>query len=368
MYKSHCGNNRSGENEVNVARETAGQSFLASMISRVNWSFLSLTLAYGAVLLGYAIETQAQPAPQEFSGTPLSQRAQQVFWTHLHSGNYDALPEVLEILMAAYLENPNDPQITLLLAHSHLWTIAESSRIKKQNPLISDQLILADKYFKKAYQLNPRDYRIPSWLGGAQFSLGGIHQEETLAFEGYAMLQNAIRLFPEFSYFGAGFNMSMLPAADPKFSQGLEHMWSNLDICAGTKVNRKNPGFKPFLSLETTEGPGRVCWNSRIAPHNFEGFFMAMGDMLVKNGEAHTAKKVYQNAKLSKTYSSWKYRSTLKNRIEQAEESAHLFQIFSNDPQKQPEMMFNSAYACVACHDASLSTGGARVNRYGSVH
>jgi len=39
------------------------------------------------------------------------------------------------------------------------------------------------------------------------------------------------------------------------------------------------------MSKKTKEGKKRVCWNSWIAPHNFEGFFLNMGDMLVKSGD-----------------------------------------------------------------------------------
>ena len=39
------------------------------------------------------------------------------------------------------------------------------------------------------------------------------------------------------------------------------------------------------MTLETKEGARRACWNSRIAPHNLEGFFLNMGDMLVKSGD-----------------------------------------------------------------------------------
>ena len=38
---------------------------------------------------------------------------------------------------------------------------------------------------------------------------------------------------------------------------------------------------------------------------------MNIGDMLVKSGDWQTAIKIYNNAKLSKTYSAWPYRKML---------------------------------------------------------
>jgi hypothetical protein len=102
------------------------------------------------------------------------------------------------------------------------------------------------------------------------------------------------------------------------------------------------------MAQETTSGPKRVCWNSRIAPHNFEGFFLNMGDMLVKNGEVEPARKIYAIAKLSKGYESWSYKSLLEERIAQADERAGQFH--APDPTHHPEIMFNSAHACTVCH------------------
>ncbi len=41
----------------------------------------------------------------------------------------------------------------------------------------------------------------------------------------------------------------------------------------------------------------RTCWNSWIAPHNWEGFCLNWGDMLAKNGEVEEAQRIYNLAK-----------------------------------------------------------------------
>ena len=118
---------------------------------------------------------------------------------------------------------------------------------------------------------------------------------------------------------------------------------------ASDSVDRRAGDATKYLALETTTGPKRACWNSWIAPHNFEGFFLNLGDMLVKQGDAGTARRVYAYAKLSKTYGQWPYRAILEERIGQAEENIALFR----DPkpgERIRTMMAHSAFSCMGCH------------------
>lgn len=85
---------------------------------------------------------------------------------------------------------------------------------------------------------------------------------------------------PEFNLFTGGYVFSRLPADSPQFQEGLAWQWRTLDHCI-------------------EEGKKRACWNSWIAPHNLEGFFLNMGDMLVKSGDWQMAQKIYANARLS---------------------------------------------------------------------
>jgi hypothetical protein len=308
--------------------------------------------ALGLLLLASGCEwaaiQSAPPKTPDPAQTELSQKAKHTFWAALHAGDYQQAPEAIRLLTAAYLENPRQPEITLLLAHAHLWTIAERVRLPEIDPRITDHAILAERYFLEAHRLNREDHRILGWLGGIRLALGSIHADERLTREGYYLLHDAIRLYPEFNYFSAGYPLSSRPAGDEKFREGVEDMWQNLALCAGEPLDRANPDYRKYMAQETTAGPKRVCWNSWIAPHNFEGFFLNMGDMLVKLGEVEPAKKIYAIAKLSKDYPSWRYKDLLDARIAQAEERAKLFQ--QPEPAQHPEIMFRSAYACTACH------------------
>jgi hypothetical protein len=194
-------------------------------------------------------------------------------------------------------------------------------------------------------KLDPSDARTLGFLAGHTVIEGTLHRDEKLTRAGYFMLLDAIEAWPEFNLFTAGFVLSRLPADSPRYREGLEWQWRALDLCIGEKLDRANPDYAKYMSLETKEGKKRACWNSWIAPHNLEAFFLNMGDMLVKAGDWQTAQKIYANAKYVKEYASWKHQAVLEERIPQAQANGALF----NAP-NETHMMINSTFACVACH------------------
>lgn len=267
----------------------------------------------------------------------LAKQAEDYFWNTLHQGKYNQIDQAIFLLTAAYLQNPHDPKLAAHLGFLHIWKITERAREKTIPPTIVNEIILAKKYFSDAYELDPHDARILGFLGDSQLVEGAIFQDPRQQVHGYFTLQEAIRRWPEFNLFAAGYVMSDLPADSKNFKEALDWQWKTLDLCAGVKVNRNNPDFAPYMKLETQSGPKRACWDSWIAPHNFEGFFMNMGDMLVKSGDIKTAKIIYRNATLTKNYQTWPYKNELLKRI--------------TSPDKN-NMMFNSKYGCAGCHQA----------------
>lgn len=283
------------------------------------------------------------------SHSALAKKAEDNFWQVLHQGQYTQIPYATKLLTAAYLKNPNDPEIAAHIGFLHIWKITERSREKTIEPTIVDEIILSKKYFADAVELNPADARYQGFLGDSMLVEGKIFHDEREQVRGYFKLQHAINMWPQFNYFTAGYPMSTLDPHSDQYKEAVSWQWKTLDLCAGTHVNKNNPDFTPYLNRETQQGLARACWNSWIAPHNFEGFFLNMGDMLVKQGDWHTGIKIYQNAKLSRTYSSWPYRDMLEKRIQNAKENVANFQhTTTQSPDKN--ILFDSGYGCVACH------------------
>ena len=310
-----------------------------------------LAIALGAVVLTNTDRIAVWQAPKKQaakSRSEAAQKADEVFWQTFHQGEYEKIPQALEVLTAAYLEMPTDAVTAAHIAWLHNWRIAERARMDSVPATITDDTMVARRYFQEAVKLDPSDARTLGFLAGHTVAEGTLHKDEKLTRQGYFMLLDAIEAWPEFNLFTAGYVMSRLPADSPRFQEGLEWEWRNLDECIEGKLDRANPDYAPYMSKETREGKKRVCWNSWIAPHNFEGFFLNLGDMLVKAGDWQTAQKIYANAKLAKEYANWKYQAVLDERIQQAQANVALFKTPNETPKAR--MMINSAFACTACH------------------
>jgi len=144
--------------------------------------------------------------------------------------------------------------------------------------------------------------------------------------------------------------MSTIPVTHERWPEVMSHMWESVDVCAGTKVPREAPDYAPYASEQAEQkdrtGARSVCWNSAAAPHNFEGFFLESGDLLVKNGEPAVAIRMYENARLSRSYARWPYQGALEARIQTARARAERFRATG-----EGEMMVASPLSCTGCHE-----------------
>jgi len=312
-------------------------------------SLLATALALSAC--GYVTEHTTPPKQVSAARSPAALEADKLFWTTFHSGDYAHIEEALEPLTAAYLADPGDAVTAAHVAWLHIWRLSERARLEVAPPTITDDAFLARSYFQEAVSLQPHEARYLGFLASATLAVGAINHDERLKRHGYFLMLDAINAWPEFNLFTGGYVFSDAPAASRPFKEGLEWQWRDIDVCVGARIDRRNPDMSRYLHLETREGPKRACWNSSIAPHNFEGFFMNMGDMLVKAGDWQTAERVYADAKLSATYGQWPYRAVLEERLRDAQQNVAVFntpadQLRSSDAR----MMGATGFSCMACH------------------
>ena len=320
-------------------------------------TLLASALAAAALSMSGCAYMAVSTAPAKVASTSrsdLAKQADSVFWDTLHNGRYDQINRALEIQTAAYLQNPSD---ALTAAHAgwlHIWRLAESGRLPQVPATITNDAVMSRKYFEEAVRLQPGEARFQGFLGSVLLAEGSIHKDEKLTRQGYYTLRDSVDAWPEFNLFTAGYSLSRLPADSARYKEALAMQWRTLDLCTGQAVNRQNPDFAPYMTLATENGTKRVCWNSWIAPHNFEGFFMNMGDMLVKAGDVATAQKVYANARLSTTYASWKHRALLEQRITDAAANVAAFNAASGpggpSTPDSKRIMIQTSVACMACH------------------
>jgi hypothetical protein len=313
--------------------------------------------ALGALIIGGVaawanygrIAVLAAPAKKAASvRSPAAVAADSIFWRTLHTGDYDGIPGAIEQLTRTYIETPNDALTAAHLAWLHIWRAGERARLDSLPANLTGHVVLARKYFAEAVKLDRSDARYLGFLASAMLAEASIDRNEQLTREGYFTLRASIDAWPEFNLFTAGYALSVLPASSPRYQEGLRWQWENLDACVGGRVDRANPDYASYMQYETTQGVKRVCWNSWIAPHNFEGFFLNMGDMLVKAGDWQTARKLYENARLSTTYASWPFRRVLEERIENAERNVAVFN--AGRRHREATIMVSSGFSCMGCH------------------
>ena len=311
------------------------------------------TLVASVALAGCAY-VAVSTAPQKEASTKRTDAALKAdarFWEVFHGGKYDQIGAVLNEETAAYLENPGDAITAPHVGWLHIWRLAERARLDPVPATITDDATVSRVYFQEAVRLDSSDARYLGFLAAATLAEATIHQDEKETRQGYFQMLDAIDAWPEFNLFTGGYVMSQQPFDSDRYRQAVDWQWRTLDLCVGEPVSRSNPDFTRYMKLATTTGRKRVCWNSEIAPHNFEGFFLNMGDMLVKAGDWQAAQKIYANAKLSPAYPQWKYRGVLEQRISNAEANVAFFR--SGEPKRDrtsPRMMFVSTLSCMGCH------------------
>jgi hypothetical protein len=317
---------------------------------------LSGTLLGAALAIGLATAACEQLAVWSAPAkTPSATRtaaaveADKLFWKTLHGGEYDRIPDALAALKAAYLENPHDAVTAAHVGWMHIWRLGERARQASLRPDITDDAVLARKYFEEAVRLDPREARYLGFYAALLMAEGTIHKDQKLVRRGFYTMKAAVAAWPEFNYFTAGYTASGQSVESDRFREALEQQWLNLDVCTGEKVDRANPDYARYMRLETREGPKRVCWNSWIAPHNLEGFFLNFGDMLVKAGQTETAEAMYRNAQRSRDYAAWPYKDVLEARIRDAAKNVEAFRRTEPGPDSAT-LMVRSTFACMGCH------------------
>jgi hypothetical protein len=318
---------------------------------KMNVAFASSAACVMLASCGYVAEKSAPAKQAATTRTAAALKADELFWATLHGGDYEQIPRALEAQTAAYLADPTDAVSAAHVGWLHIWKLSERARLDSIPATLTDDAIVSRRYFQEAVALNPGEARYLGFLASATLAEGTIHQDERLTRRGYYMMLDAVKAWPEFNLFTAGYVMSAQPAGSERFKQALEWQWQNLDACVGETVDRKNADYAKYMTLETKEGKKRVCWNSEIAPHNFEGFFLNMGDMLVKAGDWETGRKIYGDAKLSPTYAQWQYRQVLEDRIRDAPDNVAAFNAPADATSGgDKRIMVTTAFSCMACH------------------
>ena len=308
-------------------------------------------------------------AKKEYSinQSELSKKANKYFWDNYHQGNYDSIPQMINILNLALQETPNDLISTTHLGFVHVWALSERQRLENPNPAITEHIILSHKYFEEANLMNKHDIRVMGFLADLKLAEGSIFDNKKQQTEGYFLGLKAIERWPQFNKFTLGYFISSLDRTDKNFKKGLEWQYTTIDDCACEK-NTRNTDYKSAIDkIRKSKNPmiTRACWNTWIAPHNWEGFCLNWGDMLIKNGNIEEGIRIYKLAKESDNYAEWPFKKILDERIINANNNVSDFNkpINETNLKNQNVIMFNSKISCMSCHQMSKT----EIKKYGHI-
>ncbi|MCW3105385.1 MAG: hypothetical protein JWO09_3825 [Bacteroidetes bacterium] len=297
------------------------------------------------------------PAP------PTAEELHRGFMDHLHQGNYDSIPSILNSLYEGLNRNPQDAQLNADLGFVYLWQFSERGR-KAPVAGIEKSIYLSNYYFREAIKYNPADPRLKGFQSATEICQGALSKDLDQIYRGYSDAYAAIKEWPQFNKFALSLVSSQLNKNSFFFRQAINYQWELIDDCScksleKAEVLRSADKVFPELirELEKTQDPliKRACWNTTIAPHNFEGFLLNFGDMLVKQGNFDEAHTIYSAARLSPTFAEWAYRDVLEKRISEMKENRKAFV-------KRPELLvmtddrqifINSVLSCTGCHQMS---------------
>jgi tetratricopeptide (TPR) repeat protein len=276
------------------------------------------------------------------------------FFDSFHAARYSEAEDRAAALDAAAEADPEHGPLAFDRALAHTWHVTEAGRDPSPDPeALEAEAASLVGLFQTAYEKNPDDDRVGCFLGVTLMNAGRATRNDELTQQGVAVLDQAVQAWPEFNLFCVGLAYDHLPASHPDFARAVDAAFETMDVCYGGPIDRDNPDISPYLDQATDEGIKRVCWNDWIAPHNWEGFYMWMGDILVKQGRIDAALVAYNNSTLSTDYANWPYRSLLEERLDSdLEAKAALYQ--DDDPANDPPFAGEEvSRSCAVCHAAT---------------
>ncbi len=291
----------------------------------------------------------ADTAPDVGDPTASQNAAVDTFWRIYHNNDYAHILDAQAALQSAIDQNPNNATLYALLGATHWWHVGEASRDLHPDPsTFSTDLPTAVQLLQKAAQLDPNEDHYSGFIGATTVHVGQATRDLNLIAQGDQMLEYAVYQFPEFN----NFNLWAAHNSDPKNSESyqrvLDALWKAVDACAGVPIDRANPDLAPYLHLQTTVGRKKVCWDTDVAPHGFEGLMLNLGNGLVKAGAVEAAKIAFKNAQLMTGYSNWPYRGTLESLL--ASDLNARARLYSNDDSRNDPPVTVPGRSCVYCH------------------
>jgi hypothetical protein len=265
----------------------------------------------------------------------------------LVAADHAALPRLVPSMDALFERSPEDGVVAFYTGIVHLWNLTRA----RQDPdrdllsmaLESDTAIAS---FERAVALRPKSEHAAAFLGAALLAAGDYIGNEVQIEEGRRVLDGAVPLNPAYVNGVRGIGLGALPRSHPLFAEAEGALFAVVEACGYESSGEDGVRFTyPEGGLPSAR---RVCNDSGLVAHVWEGLFLTFGDVVVKQGDAARARVVYENARSSPAYDRWLLRDLLEERIAGADARAALY--LDEDPANDPLTWMEEDQVCVGCH------------------
>src|SRR5215813_8641411 len=178
------------------------------MSSDASLPSLSLVLLAATLItapLAGGCTTDDSSSPDAGDPAISAKKASDAFWTTYWNNDYAHIPDAQSALQAAIAQNPNDAELTALLAAIHWWHVSEAAT-REQHPdpaVLNSDLPTALALMTRATELDPDEDHYPGFVGVLMVHIGRRTNDLDLVAQGDQKIEEAIYRFPEFN----GFNM-----------------------------------------------------------------------------------------------------------------------------------------------------------------
>lgn len=282
--------------------------------------------------------------------------ARDSYFDALWQGSYTQLNTIIPALKQE--ADAGDERSMATLGFAYAWQLAEYRRNPSADANVGKNARLAVEAFDSAMKDIPNDARLLGFRGSFKQAQARVENNPSLITAGFIDEELAARRWPAWGLFTKAYGVITLSPTDKVYQDGINAMWKNIDVCAGTKVDRDNfvvtdyPGLfasNPDLRIQ------RACTNTPVAPHNIEGFFLYFGDLYAKASDLEKARHMYQIA-LDMNPGDWPYAQVAMRRIERLEQLPALFntEYDRSLPVSVDDInMFQGPANCTGCHQGA---------------
>lgn len=282
--------------------------------------------------------------------------ARDSYFDALWQGRYSQLNTLIPALKQE--ADAGDEKSMAILGFAYAWQLAEYRRDPAANPTVGNNARLAVEAFDSAMDEIPNDARLLGFRGSFKQAQARVEDNPSLTIAGFLDEEAAAKRWPAWGLFTKAYGVITLSPSDKIYQGGIDAMWKNLDVCAGTKVDRNNFAIADYPNLFTQNSDPRIqraCTNTPVAPHNIEGFFLYFGDLYAKANELEKAQHMYQIA-LDMNPGDWPYAQVAMTRIERLNQLPELFNTEYDRalPVSVDDInLFQGPANCMACHQGS---------------